>query len=131
MNFWWWRHAQIVWCHSLCLKIPLFQEDLEQAFLLTSSTVQTSLRNQKNLIELEIIYQNAIYIYIPWYSRICWIPVQILMSAEFKGCVICSNILRYGSTKFHHCKICGTDFREGRTFCSPPSASSHMKVHTE
>ena len=34
------------------------------------------------------------------------------------------------STKFHHCRICVTEFRDGSLF-APPSMSSPKKVHPE
>ena len=34
------------------------------------------LKTQKKSKELEIMYQNVIYIFIFWYSKICWFPVK-------------------------------------------------------
>ena len=50
---------------------------------------------------------------------------KMLMSAELKGCVTWFTYLldllwvRYNCAKFHHCRICVTDFREGGPFCPP------------
>ena len=53
----------------------------------------------------------------------------MLMSAEVRGCVtwfICFLdflCVRYNCAKFHHCRICVTDFREGGLFALPISES--------
>ena len=50
---------------------------------------------------------------------------KMLMSAELKGYVTWFLYfldllwVRYNCAKFHHCRICVTDFREGRPFCPP------------
>ena len=50
----------------------------------------------------------------------------MLMSAELKGCVTWFIYfldllwVRYNCAKFHHCRICVTDFREGGNFWPPP-----------
>ena len=50
----------------------------------------------------------------------------MLMSAELWGCLMWFIYildllqLRYNFAKFHHCRICVTDFREGGPFCTPP-----------
>ena len=64
------------WRYNFYFKIPLFWEDLEEPFLVTSSKLlpcllKKSLKTQKKLKELEIMYQNPIYICILWYSKIC------------------------------------------------------------
>ena len=51
---------------------------------------------------------------------------KMVMSPEIKGCVTWFiyflDLLwgRYNCAKFHHCTICGTDFREGGAFLPPP-----------
>ena len=35
-----------------------------------------SLKIQEKLKELEIMYQNAIYICVSWYNKICWFPAK-------------------------------------------------------
>ena len=77
------------------------------------------------------MYQNTIYICISWYSIIFWFPVKkILMSAKLKRCVtwfiyfLDPFWVRYNWAKFHHCRICVTDFRERRLF-APPASPIH------
>ena len=59
----------------------------------------------------------------------------MLMSVELKWCITWFiyflNLpwVRYNCAKFHHCRICVTDFREGGPFWSLPSASSPEKAH--
>ena len=38
--------------------------------------IKTTLEDSKKLQELEIIYNNAIYIFISWYNKSCWFPVK-------------------------------------------------------
>ena len=38
--------------------------------------LKKSLRTQEKLKELKILYQNAIYTCISWYSKICWFPMK-------------------------------------------------------
>ena len=51
---------------------------------------------------------------------------KMLMPAELKGCVtwFISFLdllwVRYICAKFHHCRMCVTDFREGGHFCPNP-----------
>ena len=58
----------------------------------------------------------------------------MLMSAELKGCVTWFIYfldllwVRYNCAKFHHCRICVTDFRARGSFCSPPIREQHRKI---
>ena len=65
------------------------------------------LKTQKKLKVLEILHQNAVYIYISWYSKF----------ADFwwKKCWS-----QYNCVKFHHCRIYVTDFRKGGILGGPP-----------
>ena len=82
--------------------------------------------DSKKLKELEIMCQNAIYICISWYSKICWFPVKKYWCQQnsrgmSRDLYIFWIFFVYGITaKFHHCKICVRNFREGRIFCTPP-----------
>ena len=38
--------------------------------------INTILKDSKKLKELEIMYQNANYICLSWFSKICWFPVK-------------------------------------------------------
>ena len=72
------------------------------------------------------MYQKTIYICISWYSKICWFAVKNADVSKTQE--VCHVIhiffyllsVRYNSAKFHHCRICVTDFREWGPFCSPP-----------
>ena len=60
---------------------------------------------------------------------------KMLMSVELKGCVymICMFFYLlwvYNCAKFHNCRICVTDFREG-AFLDHPSVSSPENAHPE
>ena len=44
-----------------------------------------SLKTQKKLKEVEIMYWNAIYIYISGCSRICWFPVKNAYVSRTQG----------------------------------------------
>ena len=65
------------------------------------------LKTQEKLKVLEIMHQNAVCIYISWYSKICWFLVKKCWS-------------QYNCVKFHHCRIYVTDFREGGILHPPP-----------
>ena len=63
----------------------------------------------KDLVkELETMHLNAIYICISWYNKSCW---KNATGSRNHG--VCHVIWRYNHVKFHHCKICVTDFRNG------------------
>ena len=74
------------------------------------------------------MYQNRIYICISWYSNICWFLVKKYWCQQnsrgvSRDSYIFFNLLlvRHKCGKFHHCRICMTDFRERGPFCpSPP-----------
>ena len=51
---------------------------------------------------------------------------KMLMSAEASGV---SRDL-YNCVKFHHCRICVTDFKEGFLFAPAPSLMGPEKAHT-
>ena len=81
--------------------------------------IKTIFKDSKILKELEIMYQNAIYICIFWYSKVCWFPVKkYWCQAEIKACVTWFLYflhllqIRYNCAKFHHCRMCEADFRE-------------------
>ena len=61
---------------------------------------------------------------------------KLLMSAELIECHVNHNFsdlfqVRYNCAKFHHCKICVTDFRKGEPFWPTPSVKSSEKAHPE
>ena len=77
------------------------------------------------------MYQDTIYICISWYSKICWFPMEKCWCYQnSRGVSRDSNIfldilwLSYNCAKFHHCRICVTDFREVALFAPPPSSLS-------
>ena len=56
-----------------------------------------SLKAQKNLKELEIMYQNAIYISISWYNKIYWFAVKKCWCQQNAGGVSPDSIF-FGSS---------------------------------
>ena len=73
IKFCWWRHQQELWRHkyTVILRRPglaIFAEIIK--------ILKKCLKTQEKLKELEIIYQNAIYICISWYNKICWFSVK-------------------------------------------------------
>ena len=74
--------------------------------------------DSKKLKELEIIYQNAFYICISWYGKVCWFQVKNAKISRTQG--VCHVIhmfldllwVRYNCAKFHHSRMCVTEFRE-------------------
>ena len=72
------------------------------------------------------MYQNTIYICISWYSKICWFPVKKCWCQQNSRSVSRDSYIFWiffaqGITaKFHHCRICVTDFREGGLFWPIP-----------
>ena len=76
---------------------------------MTSSKLQPCLlkqplKTQENLKELEIMYQNAIYLCISWYSKICWFPVKKSWCQQKSKDVSCDSFFQYNCAKFHHCR---------------------------
>ena len=102
------------------------------AILLTSSKLwsfllEKSLKTQEKLEELEIVYLNGIYICISWYSKIRWFLVKKCWCQQNSSGVSLDSysffdLLRvsYNCAKFHHCRICVIDFRDGGLFAPPP-----------
>ena len=122
IEFCWWRHGQKGWRHNFYFKKPFFLRSLRVAnfvdfIKIATMFVKTNFKDSKKLKELKVMYENAIYVHISWYSKSCWFPVKKLMSVEIKGCItwfICFFDLlqlRYNCAKFHHCRICVKDFR--------------------
>ena len=76
------------------------------------------------------MYQNTVYICISLYNKICWFPVKNCW-CQLKGCVTWFIYflgllwVRYNCAKFHHRRICVTDFREGGLFAPP----THSPIH--
>ena len=60
---------------------------------------------------------------------------KMLMSAEVRGCVtrfiyfLDLLEVRYNCAKYHHCRICVRDFRDGGVFLAPTSLSSPENAH--
>ena len=71
------------------------------------------------------MYLNGIYICISSYSKICWFPIKkcwCKQNSRYVGRDSYSFwiILRYNFAKFHHCRMCVTDFRQGGDFFATP-----------
>ena len=71
----------------------LYFKKTEQLFFLTSSKLQPYLlklflKTQKKLKELDIMYQNAIYICISWYGKICWFLLKQLWFQQYSKSVL-------------------------------------------
>ena len=81
--------------------------------------IKKYLKTQKKLKELEIMYQNTIYICISWYSKICWFPVKKHLRQHNSGgftrdlYIFWSSLVKYKCPKFHHFRIWVAGFREG------------------
>ena len=84
------------------------------------------MKTQKKFKELEIMCQNAIFICIFWYSKICWFPMKNCWCQHdardvSRDSYIFWLFFRQGITaKFHQCRMCVTDFTERRAFLPPP-----------
>ena len=84
--------------------------------------------NSKQNVKRFLIYpfKCNLYLYFIIYLMLLIFRETTLMSTELKGCVtwfihfLDLIYVRYNCTKFHQCRICATDFREGRPFCPPP-----------
>ena len=77
IKFHWWRHGQKLWRHKPYFKISLFQEAIFADIIkIVTIFIKTIFKDSKKLKELEIIYQNVIYICISWYIQICWFAVK-------------------------------------------------------
>ena len=120
--------------NTVILKRPVVAIFADIIKVLTRFT-KKSPKTQEKFKELEIMYQNAIYICISWYKKICWFPVKkMLMSAQLRVRVtwmihfLDFLWVRYNCAKFHHCRICVTDFREWGPFCSPPLPCAAPKI---
>ena len=99
---------------------------------MTSSKLQPDLlkkssKTQEKLKKLEIMHQNAIYIYISWYKKFADFRWKNDDISRTQGvCHVIQIILdllqvRYNSAKFHCYRICVTGFREGGGPFRPPT----------
>ena len=127
---------------NFILKLLWFQKTYSYPTLLTWSKFQPCLikkpvKAQKKLKELEIMCPNATYIYISWYSKICWFSVKKYWCQQDSSGVSHSLWVRYNYIKYHHSRICTTYFME-RDLFGPPnlwtaskkgSSSIRLKQH--
>ena len=73
------------------------------------------------------MYQNAIYIFISWYNKICWFPVKKCRCQKnprglsHDSYIFWITVIRYNCAKFHHCRIWVTDFWKEGAFWPPHS----------
>ena len=74
--------------------------------------------------------QNAIYICISWYTKICWFPVKKCCCQQNSRGVTCDSYVFciFFKQDIHYCRICVTNFRDdwrqkGSPLCAflPPS----------
>ena len=88
---------------------------------LYSCLTKKYLKTQRKPKELEIMYQNTIYICIFWYSKICWFPMKNADVSRTQGLYHVIHLF-FGSSldKFHLCRKCVIDFRERGHFNPPP-----------
>ena len=79
IKFCWWRQERnydvITFQNTLILRRPsvaIF------AYIIKIATmfIKTIFKDSKKLKESQIMYQNAIYIWISWYSKTCWLAVK-------------------------------------------------------
>ena len=68
VKYCWWRHGHKLWRHNLYFK--------KTSSKLEPYLLKQSLKTKEKLKELQIKYQNAIYICISLYSKICWFSVK-------------------------------------------------------
>ena len=87
------------------------------------------------------MYQHVICACISWYCKICWFPMKKCWCQQNSSGVVCHVIhifldlldVRYNCAKFHHCRICVTDFKEvgvgggGGGFLLPPIHEQPLK----
>ena len=59
--------------------------------------IKTIFRDSKKGKELEIMYQNLIYICVSWYSKICWFLVKNADASRIQGVCHVSHIF-FGSS---------------------------------
>ena len=100
-------------------------------FLLTSLKLwprlwKKSLTTQEKLEELDITYLNGIYIYVSWYSKICWFPVKNAEISRTQGvCRVIHIVTGFSLGKVKLCQglslqdMCDR-FQGGGTFLPPP-----------
>ena len=79
-----------------------------------------------------------LYLYFLIWQNLLISGKKMLISGDLRWCVrwlihfLDLLWVMYYSAKFHHCRICVTDFREGRTFLHPPpSVSGPKNAHPE
>ena len=93
--------------------------------------------SKKDKIDRNYVAKYNLYLYFLIWQNLLISSEKMLMSEELKGCITWFtyffNLLwvRYNCAKFHHCRICVTDFREGGLVAPPPSMSSPEKARLE
>ena len=74
-----WRHSQEKWRHNLYFEISLKypgEAYFADIIKIVTMFIKKNLEDWKKLKELEIMYQNAIYICILWYGKIWLFPMK-------------------------------------------------------
>ena len=124
-------HRQNIWRNSLYLKVPILRRPEAAIFadiikILTMFIIAIYKDSRKVKINKNYASKCSLYL-ISWYSKICWFPVKKCWCQQNSGCVSRDSFfffnllwIRYNCAKFHHCKICLTDFRKGGLFDPPP-----------
>ena len=96
------------WCNQSCKHV--YQNNLER--------LKVSSKNQKLCIKIQ-----SIFVFLDT-TKVVDSGEKILISAELKGCVTWFIYIldllwvRRNCIKFHHCRLCGTVFREGAFWAS-------------
>ena len=127
-----WRHRQNIWRSNLYFKIPLYEKGFGQRFLMTSSKFLTMFfitiykDSRKVKINRNYVSKYSLYLYFLIWQNLLISGEKMLISAELKECVtwfiyfLDLYWVRYNCAKFHNCRICVTDFREGAFLPPPP-----------
>ena len=74
-------------CMWLCDRVTIFADIIK----ILTIFIKTIFKDSKKLKELEIGYQNPIYICISWYSKICWLSVKKRWCQQISRSVSCDS----------------------------------------
>ena len=138
----WWRHWEKLWRHNLISKYSYFKKAWIAIFAVIIKIaimfIKTIIKDSRKVKRFRnYLSKSNIYLHFWMWQNFLISGEKMLISAELKECVtwfiyfLDLPYVRYNYAKFHHCRICVTDFREVGPKKPPPSVSSPKKAHPE
>ena len=113
--------------------VAIFADIIKFVTMFIKATLKGSKQVRRNRNYVPKCESMNLYLYFLIQQNLDISGKKMLMSAEIKVCVtrfiqfLDLLQVRYNCVKFHHFRICATDFREGGLFALPPIREQHRK----